>query len=235
MLTSLHATLSLKKLAISVLVSIALPSACTADARPPPADHVVPVWYLGVPVVWRSFEIGKGYMTEAEIPAKLPWPQHISYIVGVADLSIGASPHQSIPAGPGGSMVTMPGHQAVITCMGTPDRPVLGVAYAVLPGPSATVHNLRSDVMPDGSLVGAPLATAVRIGPSWVPLTSHVPIEWGLRMDVLRLRFFGANPTGWATANWDDNYPPMPLDVPCTSPPRAQPRHVMPAAPMPRH
>lgn len=186
-------------------------AACTACSAPqvhrqPPIDHVVPVWHQGMPVVMRSFELSaRGYLRESDIPDELPYVQSLAYIVGVVDTVIGASPHQRLTTADG-AILTMPAHQTVLSCLASPDAPTLGIAYSVVPGRAANDRNLRADAAPEHSLVGAPLATHLRIGPAWVPLTSHTVIEAGLRMDVLRLKFFGANPVSWATPDWSENY-----------------------------
>ncbi len=215
----------------------------TFAAEPPkqlPIDHVVPVWYMGMPAMGHSFEYPEVFLEEAKLPkeADFPWHQTLSYIVGMADKSIGVSPHQRISP-PGAPPMIMPGHQAVVTCLNTPEAPTLGIAYAVLPGPKASKHNVRSDAMPEHSIIGAPLANAIRIGPTWLPLTNHRVIEWGLHKDLLRLRFFGASPIGWYTPDWDNNYPTMPeMNEPCNAPSRPNPKFVLPADPsriIPQH
>ncbi len=190
----------------------------------PAPDHVVPAWYMGLPVMMRSFEWSRDpIMVEGQVPESLPYDQTIGYIVGIVDSAIGASPHQTIPT-PGGA-VSMPGHQGVLPCLHTPDAPSMGIAYSVVPGPNATAYNVRVDPMPPRSVIGAPLATHIKVGPSWTPLTSHTAIELGLHKGWLRLKFFGANPIGWATPNWDENYAFMPEMVrPCTQPRRAERR-----------
>jgi hypothetical protein len=180
-----------------------------------------------MPVVMRSFELStEGYLKESDIPARLPYAQSLAYIVGVVDEAIGASPHQRL-ATPQGGVITMPAHQTVLSCLGAPEAPTLGVAYSVIPGPAANALTVRADAAPEHSVVGAPLATHIRIGPSWVPLTSHAVIDVGLRLDLLRLRFFGANPVSWATPEWGDNYRYLPGDAQCDGPSRAQRAHVI--------
>lgn len=206
-------------IAIGMLVLVAC--GAVAAATPPP-DHIVPSWYLGMPVVSRSFEhSAQGFSTEAEIPAPYPYRKALVYLVGIADTSIGASPAQRISMPE--RTLAMPGHQSVLSCVGAPQSPVLGIAYFVIPGPAANAHNLRADPMPDSSVAGAPLATAIRIGPTWIPLTSHVVIEQGLALNLLRLRFFGANPISWATPSWVRGYPPAEehLFPPCREQSRA--------------
>lgn len=217
-------------------------AACTLQPvqRPtlPPPDHVVPAWYLGIPVVMRAFELMPEPATrEADIPARVPYRQVVSYIVGVVDDSIGASPNQRIPL-PDGSTVEMPAHQGVLVCLHAPDTPALGIAYSVIPGPAANRYNLRVDPMPEHSVIGAPLATYIKIGPTWVALNSHTAIEYGLRKSLLRLSFFGANPVAWATPEWDDNYPyAAGMNVECDQPARAPREYVTdrPGAFIPAH
>lgn len=202
-----------------------------APSSVPPPDHVVPVWYRGLPVVFRSFELapGVGYMREEDVPVETRWNQTISYIVGVVDTAIGESPYRRIHL-PGGREVVMPGHQAVITCLGTPGAPLLGVAYSVVPAPQASALDVRSDPMPEDSVIGAPLATAIRLGPAWVNLDNHVAVELGLRLGLLKLAFFGANPVGWATPDWRHGYPPLDLDNDeCPELSRASPGHLLDA------
>lgn len=221
---------------VSGLITLGvLLTACAATPRGATTrqiDHVVPVWHQGMPVLMRSFEISaQGYLREADLPADLPYQQSLAYIVGVVDTAIGASPHQRL-ATPQGGVITMPAHQTVLSCLGAPDAPSLGIAYSVIPGPAANTFNLRADPAPEHSLIGAPLATHIRIGPSWVPLTNHPVIDVGLRLDVLRLKFFGANPVSWATPDWSDNYPPLPDAVaPCSGPTRAPRAYVIEAIP----
>lgn len=228
--------MSERRVRVCGLVTLsALLTACAGSpqrAPTPPIDHVVPVWQQGMPVLMRSFEISaQGYLREADIPADLPYQQSLAYIVGVVDTAIGASPHQRL-ATPEGGVITMPAHQTVLSCLGAPEAPSLGIAYSVIPGPAANALNLRADAAPDRSLIGAPLATHIRIGPSWLPLTSHAVIDVGLRLDVLRLKFFGANPVSWATPDWSDNYPRLPdAAAPCSGPTRAPRAYVIEATP----
>ncbi len=201
-------------LPVALIVVCLAVSSCAREqgqvTRLPPPDHVVPGFHNGIPVVMRSFEIRPGapIMVESEIPDTM-YRQVMAYIVGIADPVIGASPHIDITL-PNGAVVVMPAHQAVLPCLDTPDDPSLGIAYSVIPGPAATAHNLRTDAMPERSVIGAALASAILIGPSWVPLTGHVPIEYGLHKQILQLRFFGVSPVGWATPDWSEGYPYMP-------------------------
>lgn len=215
-----------------VTVLLACAAARAQAPQVPPPDHVVPAWYLGMPVMMRAFELGSPIMREEQVPGDSdPWKQRIGYIVGVADASIGASPRQRI-ALPDGRTIVIPPHQGVLPCLATPASPVFGIAYSVLPGPAASAHDVRADPMPEGSVIGGPLANAIRIGPTWVPLTSHEVIEYGLHKGLLRLRFFGANPVHWATPDWDGNYPYMASMVrPCTQPARAPREFMLPADP----
>lgn len=211
-------------------------AACAAPQGTRPIDHVVPAWYSGMPVMMRSFEIApQPIVEEAQIP-ETSYRQVVAYIVGVVDPSIGASPAQRIPLSPQRS-VTMPGHQGVVPCLAEAAAPIFGIAYAVVPGPNADRFNLKTDALPEGSIIGAPLATHVRIGPTWVPLTDHEVIAYGLHKGVLRLRFFGANPVSWATPNWDDNYAAMPEMVRACDQPRRAERTFMSeiATPLPVH
>lgn len=123
---------------VSGLITLGvLLTACAATPRGATTrqiDHVVPVWHQGMPVLMRSFEISaQGYLREADLPADLPYQQSLAYIVGVVDTAIGASPHQRL-ATPQGGVITMPAHQTVLSCLGAPDAPSLGIAYSVIRG-----------------------------------------------------------------------------------------------------
>lgn len=191
---------------------VAIPSATTAthaadadaavDSREPPPGHVVPGWYLGMPVVVRGrTRHPPGSLNEAAALAQ-PGQKMRVYIVAPVAESIGASPEQRVPLG--GRLVTLPEHQATFTCLGNEDSPIAGIGYFVTRASGAAETEVRSQPLPAKAWPSAPLAAALRIGGEWMPLSSHVTIEYGLARGLLELEYFDAGDDMWAAPDWND-------------------------------
>lgn len=193
---------ALRRAALAAAVTL-MYGAGEVPARP--ADHVVPAWYLGVPVVAFAYE--------AEPPGTAPDPTAMKiYVTAPVDTAIGVSPERQVPH-PQGVRV-LPRHQATLTRMPASDAPRASSGWFVVPGPRASADTVRTQDDPPQSWPGAPLASAVRLGPAWVPLNNHVAIERGLELGLLALRPFSAGAAIWATADWE-HYAPEPLDPGC--------------------
>lgn len=181
-----------------------LPLATSAqDAKAaPPSRHTVPAWYLGMPVVMRgTSRYPPASLSEVQV-AKLREPTMRVYIVAPASPGMGASPAQNVVVR--GRRVVLPEHQAVLRQLSSPDEHRIAVGYFVSRGPRANPRTVRWQEQPDQAWPAAPLVSAIRIGTEWVPLTSHVAIEYGLARGLLALEYFDAGDEQWATLDWDE-------------------------------
>lgn len=91
----------------------------------------------------------------------------------------------------------VPAHDDTFTRFRTERSPIDGFGKWVVPGPQATSDNVRARPMPDKSIAGAPLVYAIRLGGSFVPLTSNAVIQAGLRAGLITTRDAGWGGVGW--------------------------------------
>lgn len=196
---------ALRHTALAAVAALYCAGAGAGETPARGADHVVPAWYLGVPVVAFAYEAGP--------PGGAPDPTAMKiYVTAPIDVAIGVSPERSVPR-PEGVRV-LPRHQATLTRMPPSDAPRLSGGWFVVPGPRASTETVRAQDDPPQSWPGAPLASAIRLGPAWVALNNHVAIERGVELGLLALRPFSAGAAIWATADWD-HYVPERLDPGC--------------------
>lgn len=69
--------------------------------------------------------------------------------------------------------------------------------HFVVPGPNATAGTVRTRPMPPGSIAGAPLAYAIKLGDQWYDLTSAPIILQGVDRGLLRTVDAGFGGAGW--------------------------------------
>jgi len=176
-----------------VMLAAWLVAAAQPAARGP--DHVVPAWYLGIPVVIFAAEASDGLSAPDPLAMKV-------YVTAPTDPAIGVSPQRVIARADGDRV--LPSHQATLTRMPPASAPAPSGGWFVVPGPRAATDTVRSQADPKNSWPGAPLAAAIRIGPAWVPLNNHRVIEHGLARGLLALRPFAGGARMWATVDWED-------------------------------
>lgn len=161
-------------------------SVCPPLSDPCPYDVTRPAWFAGFQV--QQF---------AQIPAPFgsgppaPSPERRDvtvYLVG--NVGQPFSPEQRIPNGP-----VIPAHDDVWSRY--PFAIIDGFGQWVVPGPGATAATVRTRPQPDGSIVGAPLAYAIKIGRHWQNLTSGLAVSYGLRTGQLDLVDAGYGGGGW--------------------------------------
>lgn len=208
-LTFRRFTIRLPSLCIGLLWII--PAAAATTAGQP--DHVVPAWYLGMPVVAMAHDtLGMEDRLAGNMPGDVPSMN--VYVTAPVSPTAATSPQRRIEL-PGGPR-TLPAHQITLPRLNTRDAPRLSIAWFVIPGPAATVDNLQTDPRPEGGWSSGPLARAIRIGGEWVPLNSHVVIDFGLQRRILALEYFDGGSVIWATPDWQ-SYQPLPEGaVTCT-------------------
>lgn len=202
--------------AIALVSAIMLSSMAHAADQPPhsgPRGLAVPAHYMGMLVIVQG---GPPPADAEEVPA---------YITGVLNTSGGFHDHHKVQ----GSDRVLPAHQITLTRMSS-ERPTKTLGYWVIPGPLATPETVRVQANPERSLLDAPLATALRIGNEWLPLDSHVVIEYGIATGQLALRYFSQG--GSMTATWMQPTPqPFAVEVTTTPAVKLPPRGPEPPPP----
>lgn len=183
-----------------VLLALCPPVAALQPEGDP--DHVVPGWYLGMPVISMSWEV---LSMEDRLAARIPEgvATQNAYIIAPVSDTLGTSPEREIKLPD--RTVVLPAHQAAATAMNAPGEPVLGVGWFVIAGENATEENLRTDPRPENGWASAPLAREIRMGTEWVPLNNHVIIEYGLDRGILDLEYFDSGAMFWATLDWENH------------------------------
>lgn len=180
------------------------------------ADRQVHGWYLGSPIRPAAI-VPPAYGGDGpEAPAE-DVPDLTVYLVGPVDGESPVGPSIEIPT-PDGEMRVLPPHQQTHDAIVDESTPYDAIGVFVVPGPSATDADVRVADQPDGSVVGAPLATAVRIGPTWVKLSNHLAIEHGIARGLLATVPFEYGGLMWTTFV-DDR--PFELVCELVSPPSA--------------
>lgn len=178
------------------LVMLALmTSAQASDARVLERDG----WFAGLPVNIKV-QIPKAHGGTGPNAPTDEHPDVIVYVTGATRAEGSSVAEMSVPT-PHGPRV-LPAHDDVIARMVPATAPADAIAWFVVPGPKADDSTVRSQPDPAGSWPGAPLAREIFVGATWVKLTNHAVIEYGLAMGWLALKYFDYG--GLATSAYPD-------------------------------
>ncbi len=175
--------------ALATVIGLAQPTGAAA------ADKAVFGWFLSLPVKMFAKSPPKlgGTGPEGPTPA---YPDLIVYLISPVDEIAPHGPQAIIPT-PQGKR-TLPPHMDILDALIPATAPHDALGYFVIPGPKATAETVRSGPAPADTIVGAPLAKEIRIGGVWVPLTSSVVIQYGLKLGLLDTRYFDYGGLQWA-------------------------------------
>jgi len=147
------------------------------------ADMAAPGWALGLPVrITTTPPTGAGRPSPDIPDARV-------YMVAPTDETAPHRPQASIPT-PEGVRI-LPPHLEVLAELAPAGAVREAQGVFVVSGPKATADRVRTGGALTRSLAGAPLASALRIDDVWVPLTSAVVIDYGVRVGLLEIRPFG--------------------------------------------
>lgn len=174
-----------------------------ASVQLPPADHVVPSFWMGVPVLVHAYETrprvaGMPFKPDPEVMRlSAAAPVYPVYITAPRSAESPHSAERAVTLADGRKVV-IPAHQATLSRFMPKGQPAETIAWFVLPGPNADADTVRTAPRAEGSLNEAPLAEAIRIGAEWARLDSHLAVQYGLKTGLLRLQFFDRGSLMWA-------------------------------------
>ena len=187
----------------AVLALVCSAQAMAEETESPELRKDKAVWgfYLGYP---RSLyaKIPRGPDGEPDPmlppePEALARPHTTTYLVGIAVPEAPVGPPRFIPSPQTGEQAWLPPHQLVMTELLTAEQPKVADGVFVLPGPSATPETVRHDPEMENNIPGGPLATAIKVGELWMPLTSHLTVEYGVETGLLKLNPFMTGHQQW--------------------------------------
>ena len=166
-----------------------------AQAAPEP-DLIKPAWFDGRPVNMNVLLPARqgGAGPDAPAPER---PDLTVYLTApLREQPTQMSRVFTIPTEDGPKV--LPPHDDVLARLVPRDDPADAMGYFVVPGPHAGSRVLvQTD--PADSVIGAPLAYAVKHGDQWLELTSHRIIEAGVESGVLALIEFESGGLQWTT------------------------------------
>lgn len=164
----------------------------SAQTTTPPvtADHAVPGWYLGMPVLLHASPPPQGVdrATLARFPV---------YVVAPVSASAGSAAMKQVSHPRTGESVALPPHQDTLSALNSMGKPRLGIGYFVIRGPKGSAETVRTQPQPEKSWPSSPLVSHILIGPEWVGLNNHLVVEYGLATGVLALEYFDVGGMMW--------------------------------------
>ena len=177
-------------LLIAVLLGNSVLASAQTSPPPAPASHVVPGWFLGMPVLLHDSPplAGLDRATLERVPV---------YVVAPVSASAGAAAMKQVPHPRTGEIVALPPHQDTLSALNSAGKPRLGVGYFVIRGPRGSDDTVRVQPQPEKSWPSASLASHILIGSEWVGLNNHLVVEYGLVTGLLALEFFDVGGMMW--------------------------------------
>tara|TARA_R110002110_G_scaffold405241_1_gene624220 strand:- start:52427 stop:53377 length:951 start_codon:yes stop_codon:yes gene_type:complete len=145
------------------------------------AQHAVPGWYLGLPVLLEVSSAPPG--SEPELLSRMR-----AYVTAPVNQRSAAAPYRDIPRQ--GGTVVLPPHQITLVEMPSEVAPKLAVGYFVQVAPEAPPGKVKFQPQPENSWPLHPLASAILVGDEWVALNNQVAIEYGIAQGLLQLQYF---------------------------------------------
>jgi len=151
----------------------------TAGVKP---DKRSQSWYVGIPVeldIWfprAAATAGAKYLAV--------------YLTAPIDAAVAWTPELWIETPQGRKL--LPAHQDTLSGCAMDSAGVETTGYFVVAASKAGADEVRVGSLSsiNDAVSGAPLASALKVGTAWVPLNSHLVIEYGLATGQLELRRF---------------------------------------------
>lgn len=175
------------------------------------ADKAVFGYYLGLPI--QLFAEAPPFLggTGPAAPSR-GTPDLVVYLTAPTSEGNYTAPSAMIPTPQGRRW--LPPHEDTLARFVTEEERADALGYFIIAGPRATPERVRVTTdpnQPDTSLYasGAPLAREIKVGEQWLPLNSHVVIEYGLRNGLLAAKYFDYGGLMWARA-MDPTAEPLP-------------------------
>jgi|GEM_PF-2685424 len=174
--------------------SAAVPRKAQVPATP---DFLRGAWFLGRPITMNvllpSYQGGSGPAGPSDAR-----PDLTVYVHGPIDESRPFSDKLFKVPTPKGER-TLPLHENTLTRMVAADEDIDVIGHFVTPGPKATADTVHSRAAPADTAADGPLVYEIKLDGAWKLINSHLVIQRGLSLGLVKATAFDYGGQMWTT------------------------------------